>query len=112
MSFPNAAANTSHILGFHLDPFTNIQSTITLTNIVTGCVGVSQPFSVAITTNMSNGLLVYQLTGQPANYTVQSSTNFIDWTDIAILANTNGTVNFVDQNSTNYPYCFYRATAQ
>ena len=112
LSFPNAAANTSHVLGFHLDPFTNIQSTITLTNIVTGYVGVSQPFSLAITTNASNGLSVYQLTGQPANYTVQASTNFADWTDIAILANTNGAVNFVDQNSTNYPYRFYRAAAQ
>src|SRR3989338_3980798 len=85
LSFPNAAANTSHVLGFHLDPFTNIQSSITLTNIVTGWVGVRQPFSLAITTNTSNGLLMYQLTGQPANYTVQASSNFIDWTTIAIL---------------------------
>ena len=112
LSFPSAAANTSHVLGFHLDPFTNVQSTITLTNIITGFAGVSQPCSLSISTNASNGLLVYQLTGQPATYTVQASIDLLNWTNIAILANTIGTVNFVDQNSTNYTQRFYRATAQ
>ena len=112
LSFPNAVANTSHILGFHLDPFTNVQSTMTITNIVTGCAGVSHPFSLSITTNRSNWSLVYRLTGQPASYTVQASVNLLSWTNIAILLHTNGIVNFVDQNSTNYPCRFYRVTAQ
>ncbi len=112
LSFPNAAPNTSHVLGFHLDPFSSVQSSMILTNIVTGCVGVSQPFSLSITANTGNGLLVYQLTGQPANYTVQASTDLLNWTNIAILANTAGTVSFTDPNSTNHPCCFYRAVAQ
>jgi len=110
-SFPNTAPNTSHILGFHIDPFTEVHSSLILTNIVTGSVGVAQPFSLSITTNVSNGLLVYQLTGQPGVYTVQSSADLINWTTIAYLANTNGMVNFVDQNSTNYTSQFYRATS-
>jgi hypothetical protein len=112
LQFPNSVENTSHVLGFHVDPFTGIQSTITLTNIVVGSVGVVQPFTLAVTTNTSNGSWIYQLAGQSANYTVQASTNLFDWSNIAILANTNGTVNFIDQNSTNYSYRFYRALAQ
>ena len=111
LSFPNAAPNTSHVLGFHLDPFSSVQSSMILTNIVTGCVGVSQPFSLSITANTGNGLPVYQLTGQPANYTVQASTDLLNWTNIAILANTTGTVSFTDPNSTNRACCFYRVVA-
>jgi len=103
LSFPSAAANSYHVLGFHLDPFTATQSTITLTNIAVECSGVSQPFSLSITTNAGDGTLVYQLKGQPANYHVQASTDMIEWTNIAILANTSGTVLFADQGATNFP---------
>jgi probable HAF family extracellular repeat protein len=110
-SFPNTAPNTSHVLGFHVDPFTAVHSSLILTNIVTGSVGVAQPFSLSITMNKSDGLLVYQLAGPLGVYSVQSSGDLINWSTIAYLANTNGTVNFVDQNSTNYPCQFYRATS-
>jgi hypothetical protein len=112
LPFPTVGANTSHVMGFHLDPFTAVQSTIVVTNIITGYMGVSQPFSLSIGSDRSNGLLVYQLTGQAANYTVQASVDLDTWTNIAILANTNGSVNFVDQNSMNYPRRFYRAVPQ
>jgi probable HAF family extracellular repeat protein len=111
LSYPNTAPNTSHVLGFHLDPFTSVQSVVVITNIVTGYVGVSQPFSLSITTNTSNGLLVYQLTGQPANYTIMSSPDLVNWTNIAVLVNTNGTVNFVDPHPANSKMLFYRAMA-
>jgi probable HAF family extracellular repeat protein len=111
LSFPNTAANASHVLGIHLDPFTPTQSTMTLTNIFVGSSGVTQPFSLSITTNVSNGLLVYQLTGQPANYHVQASEDLLNWTNVAFLANTDGTVKFVDSGSANYPTRFYRATS-
>jgi hypothetical protein len=114
LSFPLATANTSHVLGFHLDPFTSTQSTMILTNIFTGCIGVSQPPVLSITTNRSNGLLVYRLTGQSDNYTIQASADLssTNWVNIAVLANTNGTVNFVDPNSASYNMRFYRAVAQ
>ena len=112
LSFPSAAANTGHVLGFHLDPLTSVQSTITLTNIVTGFVGVNQPFSLSITTNRINGSPVYQLSGQAADYTVEASADLLHWSTVAILANNTGTVNFFDQNPTNAPFRFYRAVAQ
>ena len=110
--FPNAAANSTHILGFRLDPFTNIQSVVTLTNILLNQIGVSQPFKLTPTINTTNGARVYELTGESGfDYHVQASTNLTDWTDVAILANTNGTVRFYEQGSTNYPRRFYRAVA-
>jgi probable HAF family extracellular repeat protein len=111
-TFPNAIANTTHMLGFRLDPFTNVQSSILLTNITLNQVGVSQPFSLSITTNLANGLPVYRLDGQAGfNYIVQASTNLIVWNDIAILVNTNGSVFFYDQDSVNHRQRFYRTTA-
>lgn len=111
MSFPIAAANTSHVLGLHMDPFTSVHSVILLTNVVVGSAGVTQPFSLAFTTNTVSGLPVLQLTGQSGfNYTIQASADLTsgNWTNIAILANTNGTVPFVDPDSTNYGMRFYR----
>ncbi len=111
-TFPNANANSVHVLGFRLDPFTNIQSTIMITNVVMNQVGPSQPFSLSVTTNTIGGLLVYQLTGQAGfDYDVQVSTNLTstNWSDMAILVNTNGTVNFYDPDTVRYPMKFYRA---
>lgn len=110
LSFPNATANSTHVLGFRLDPYTNALSSVILTNVVLKQVGVSQSFSLSVTTNTFNGLLVFQLIGEPGfNYGVQVSSNLVDWTIIAILANTNGTVRFYDSDSANYNQRFYRA---
>jgi probable HAF family extracellular repeat protein len=112
LSFPVAAVNNPHVLGFRLDPFTNVQSVVTLTNVVLGAAGVSQPFSLSVTTNMVNGMMVYQLAGEPGfDYGLQMSTNLTDWTQIAVLENTTGTVNFSDPDSTNSACRFYRAIA-
>ena len=110
--FQNAIANSSHILGFRLDPFTNIQSVVTVTNIVLNQVGVSHPFSLSLTGGSTNGTLIYQLTGEAGfEYQVQASTNLVDWSDIAVLQNTNGAVRFFDPSSTNSLMKFYRGVA-
>jgi len=113
LKFPSVTNFSSHILGFRLDPFTNIQSVVVLTNVSTSYSGVSQGFSLSITTNASNGSMVYQLSGQSGyEYTIQASSDLLNWTNIALLGNTNGTVNFYDTNAVNYPVCrFYRAVA-
>lgn len=111
-SFPQTSANTTHVLGFRLDPYTNTQSSVILTNIALVQVGVSQPFSLSMTTNTFGGLRVLRLTGQAGfNYTVQASSNLLNWDPIALLVNTNGIVDFVDYGSTNYSKRFYRAVA-
>jgi hypothetical protein len=113
-TFRQAAAYTTHMLGFRLDPFTNVESSILLTNIILNQVGVSQPFSLSLTTNMVNGLRVLRLDGEAGfNYNIQASTELgsTNWTDVAILENTNGTVFFYDPDSINYNQRYYRAVA-
>ena len=110
--FPNALANSSHMLGFRMDSFTNIQSSTVITNTAFGFSGVSQPFRLSVTTNVSDGLRVSQLTGQSGFiYMVEASTNLVNWDAIALLVNTNGIVRFVDVGSSNAPKRFYRAVA-
>jgi len=56
------------------------------------------------------------------NFTVTGGTNFpvcifatsdlVNWTNIAQIILTGGKTNFVDIDSTNYPYRFYRAIPQ
>ena len=62
--FLNVLPNSSHILGFRIDSFTNIQSIVTVTNILLSQVGVSQPFSLVSTTSTTNGMRVWELTGE------------------------------------------------
>jgi hypothetical protein len=72
----------------------------------------TQPFVVSVATNEINGLPIFQLTGQPGyNYVIETSPDLVNWENIAVLANTNGTVSFADPASTNYPQRFYRAVA-
>jgi hypothetical protein len=110
LAFPTARANSSHVLGFHLDPFTLVQSSLVITNVSLSLAGVSEPFTLSMTTNKVGGSFVYELNGEPNHeYHVQASTNLVDWTNICTLLNTNGTVRFFDQDSTNNNQRFYRA---
>jgi probable HAF family extracellular repeat protein len=112
MSFPTAASNSVHMLGFRLDPSTNgLSSTISVTNVVLGYSGVRQPFTLSYTGDAFAGFPVLRLTGQSGfNYTVQASTDLTstNWTDISVLVNTNGAVQFIDPDSVNYGTRFYR----
>lgn len=113
-SFPRAEAYSPYVLGLRLDPFINIQSSVTLTNVVFNYVGVTQPFSLSITKNAVNNMRVWRLDGEAGfNYNIQASTNLnsSDWTDIAILENTNGVVFFYDADQNIYNQRFYRAVA-
>ena len=110
--FPRAVSNSLHVLGFRLDPFTNAPSSVIVTNVSLGLLGPSELFSLVVTTNTSDGLRVFHLTGQVGfNYSVEASTNLVDWATIAVLVNTNGIVRFVDSASTNTTARFYRAVA-
>jgi hypothetical protein len=114
LHFSVTESNSTHVLSFRLDPFTNVQSTVVITNAVLSQQGVTQPFSLSSTTNTLNSAIVWQLTGQAGfDYGLQASTNLAstNWTQIATLQNTNGVVTFSDQDSTNYPMRFYRAVA-
>ena len=107
-SFVTATPGSTHALGFHLDPFTGTQSRITITNIVAGFVGVTAPFSLSATSSAMDDSSILQLNGQVGNYHVQGSQDMQTWTNIAVLANTTGNVQFVDLGRTNFMFRFYR----
>jgi hypothetical protein len=109
LKLPTATSNSTHVLGLRLDQLTNIQSSVIMTNIVLGTIGIDQPFNISIISKNMNGLPIFRLEGQAGfNYTVQASTNLIDWDTVAILVNTTGNVNFTDNYLTNNNQRFYR----
>jgi hypothetical protein len=69
----------------------------------------SLPSALSVATISSNGLPTFELSGQPGyTYTVQASTNLINWEYVATFINTNGTVPFTDPDSPNYSQRYYR----
>lgn len=109
---PETATNSTRTLGFRLDAFSAIQSSVMVTNVALGFSGVREPFLLSFTGASKNGLPVLQLTGPAGfNYRVEFSTNLADWSTMAILVNTNGIVRFVDPSTNNAPARFYRAVA-
>ena len=99
-----------YTLSFRLDVFTNTDSSVTVTNVATGFVGITQPISLNMLLMGSNNTPVLKLAAAPGyNYLVQSSTNLVDWSPTALLVNTNGAVLFADPAVTNRGARFYRA---
>jgi hypothetical protein len=98
-----------YTLGFRLDAFTNASS-ITVTNVATGFVGITQPITLDLLRRGTNNAPVLKVTATPGyNYLVQSSTNLVDWSPTALLVNTTGAVLFADPAVTNGSARFYRA---
>ncbi|HXP59373.1 MAG TPA: hypothetical protein VN829_02725, partial [Dongiaceae bacterium] len=93
-----------------LDTFNNTASSITVTNVASGFIGITQPATLTIGTRPGDRAPVITLTAAPGfNYLVQSSTDLVNWTPSALLVNTNGTVSFADSSWTNSAARFYRA---
>jgi hypothetical protein len=106
-TLPGTVTSGLYTLSFRLDSFAG-SSSVAVTNVATGFVGVTQPITLNI--SLTNGAPMLQLTGPSGYiYLVQTSTNLVDWTPTAMLANTNGTVSFIDLSVTNSSQQFYRA---
>lgn len=110
-ALPTVFEAGNYALGFSLDRFTNVVSSLTVTNVATGFVGVTQPITLAALGFATNGAPVLKLTGAPGyNYLIQASTNLLDWTPTALLVNTNGTAFFAEPGPASKTARFYRAT--
>ena len=106
-TLPNTVASGVYTLSFRLDSFNN-SSSLAVTNVATGFVGVTQPITLDIP--LVNGKPMPRLTAPAGyDYLVQTSTNLVDWTTTALLANTNGTVSFNDSMLASSSQRFYRA---
>ena len=107
---PETYTNGVFTLGFRLDAYTTTQSSLTLTNIVTGFFGITNPPALTVTGGATNGPALITLTG-PTNFysLLQSSTDLTNWSPVATLVNSNGVVQFSDMGATNQVRRFYRA---
>ena len=104
---PSTVTNGLYTLSFRLDSFDNLSS-IAVTNVTTGVVGMTQPITLGI--SLTNGTPLLRLTAATNfTYLVQSSTYLVDWTPTVLLVNSNGTVVFPDTAATNSSTRFYRA---
>ena len=104
---PGTVSSGLYTLSFRLDSFNN-SSSIAVTNVATGFVGMTQPITLGI--SLMSGAPLLQLTAATNfTYLIQSSTNLLDWTPTALLLNTNGTAQFTDSAVTNSSTRFYRA---
>lgn len=109
---PETVSTGTRTLGFRLDAFSAIQSSVTVTNVALGFSGVKESFSLSFAGINANGVPLLQLTGPSGfNYAVETSTNLTDWATMALLVNTNGVVRFADPSTNNAAAKFYRAVA-
>lgn len=105
---------------------TDAVGTYTLTTRATdnnGAIGVSAPVTVVIVPPPLHNLIVHGFTSNGAfrlcfggapgkSYTVQGSVNLADWSDLGTIVETNGILEFLDVNATNFNHRFYRAVQQ
>ncbi len=106
---PNRETGGQHVLSFRLDAFTNITSSVLITNVTLTYVGVTDPLELSVVSTDTNGLTTFRCTGAPGyNYVVEASTNLLDWEATILLVNTNGVVDFYDSAQTNTSQRFYR----
>ncbi|HZL77725.1 MAG TPA: hypothetical protein VFC17_02655, partial [Candidatus Limnocylindrales bacterium] len=101
--------NDLHTLAFRLDSFNGTSSSVIITNVATGFMGVEQPITLTVA-SFTNSTPILQLTAAPNyNYLVESSSNLVDWAPFVLVGSTNGSVLFSDMTATNSPARFYRA---
>jgi hypothetical protein len=105
---PQTYTDGTHSLGFRLDTYTNVASSLSITNISLGFAGLTEPISLRIRGFSTNGVALTISAPTNFNYLVQGSTNLIDWESLGVVANTNGTVEAFDSGATNYSRQFYR----
>ncbi len=108
-SLPDTYTEGLYSLTFRLDSFNSVTSQVSVTDVALGFAGSTEPFTLNVGADTAAGITM-TLTGDSGyNYLVENSTNLVDWSLFAILANTNGTVRFYDPDAVNYNKRFYRA---
>lgn len=109
-ALPAAFEAGNYALGFSLNAFTNVVSSLTVTNVSTGYSGPINPIALTATSSVSSATPVLSLSADAGfNYLIQTSTNLVDWMPFATLVNSNGVVQFTDPGATNQARGYYRA---
>jgi hypothetical protein len=109
-SLPTTLNEGTFTLSYRLDALSNAVTTASITNVVTGFVGLAQPILLGISAT-TNGAPILQLNApQGYTYVIQSSTDLVNWASVMLVTSTNSSTLFEDVVSTNSPQRFYRAT--
>ena len=76
-----------------------------------GVLVLTYPVASQLTSPTRNrgGLFEFTLTGPPGDYTILSSTNLTDWSELGVVTNTTGVSRFGDDAAPLSPQKFYRA---
>jgi hypothetical protein len=106
-ALPGTVPEGLYTLSFRLDSFTRAISSITVTDVAPGFIGLSTAPVLSI--SQRNGIPTVGLSGE-TNYTylLESSTNLVDWVPTALLVNTNDQVFYPDLSGTNSGARFFR----
>jgi hypothetical protein len=100
-------------LGFRLDQFSEVISTVTVSNVATGYGGVTGPMNLALDKLPTNPAPMLTLTGV-TNYTylIEASEDLLNWEPIAAVTLDAGvSVSFDDPNAPLFSRRFYRAVS-
>jgi hypothetical protein len=111
-----AGATNSAYVKTNVQPSDAGNYSVKASNVVTSVTSSNAALSVTSiqlsAPQYTNGQLQFVVTGAPGPaYTIQTSSNLVDWVTLTNLANTNGTINYTDTVYTNSPAQFYRASA-
>jgi hypothetical protein len=109
-ALPEVIPTGLYLLGFRLDPHSDVQSSVNVTNIATGFSGVATPIQLQIARNATNPNPAITLTAAPGfYYQLQSSADLKNWTPLASVLNTSGTAQIIDTTTNSIQQRFYRA---
>ena len=107
---PATVTNASYVFSVRLAAFSNVVSSVTISNIAVGFVGFSQSIILDVLAGNGNNVPIFKLSAPAGyNYLLQSSTNLQDWVSTATVFNTNGVLFFSNPLGTNSNTLFYRA---
>jgi hypothetical protein len=66
------------------------------------------PSALGSAGRLPDGRFQFLLAGPAGNYAFDASTNLVNWIVLTNINSSNGSVQFIDDSSTNYPHRFYR----
>ena len=110
---PSAFLDRSNTLGFRLDQFSGVTSSVSVTNVVTGFGGLANPPKLKIETVPGVPKPVLTVTGtQNFTYLVETSPDLVNWEPMAaVTLDTGVNAALTDPEATGLQLRFYRAVS-
>jgi hypothetical protein len=109
---PSVFTDHNNSLGFRLDQFSDVASSVSVTNVITGFAGTGAIPALAIDKNQQGDQLLTVSGTLDGYYVIEASTDLATWNPIITVNLTAGTpVSLFDADAQNFTKRFYRAVA-